>query len=186
MAELGVPAASGEYVSPETHTWGMRMVNGRMVGGFFPNAQGVQQAQQLATLDAGGVGTPEYNLVQRAERDKVRGQYSELRRGLEMDIHKRGIGRSGFAADAMGRIGALEGGALADVQAGVTDRLSQYQAQQRELGLQMKMARAAQKKNTRNKKIGAGLGIAGLVLAPFTGGASLALTGVGAGMYSGG
>ncbi len=148
--------------------------------GYVPTPEYLAEQQATASALAGGIGTQEYNLLQRSERNRVRGQYSELRRGLERDIHRRGIGRSGFAADAMSRLGGGESGALADVDAGITDRLSQYQAQQRELGLQMKMARDQKNKSNKRKKIGAGLGIAGLVLAPFTGGASLALVGAGA------
>lgn len=148
---------------------------------LVPTQQTVQYVQNMNTALGGGVGSKEYSLMQRAELEKLHGQYNDLRRNLELNIHRRGIGRSGFANQLMSRLGAQEGGAIADVNAGVTDRLAEYQAQQRQLGLQMKMERDQKKSNNKKKGIGAGLGIAGLVLAPFTGGASLGLTAAGAG-----
>jgi hypothetical protein len=150
---------------------------------LVPTPQTVQYVQTMNNALGGGVGTPEYDIIKRAERDRVRGQFGDLRRGVEKSIHRRGLGRSGFAGQLMSRLGGQEGGALAEVEGGVTDRLAGYKQQQRELGIQMKMQRELKKKNDKMKKIGAGLGIAGLVLAPFTGGASLALAGAGAGMY---
>jgi len=141
---------------------------------------------QMGQALSGGIGSREYGLMQRVESDRVKSQFGQLRMGLERDIHRRGIGRSGFAGESMSRLGAQQGSALADVAAGNTERLAEYQAQQRELGLKMQLARDQKKGNNKKKKFGTALGIAGLVLAPFTGGASLALTGAGAGMYAAG
>jgi hypothetical protein len=148
-------------------------------GGLVPTPQRVAFEQDQSIRAAGGVGSPEYDLIRRAERDRVRGQFGDLRRQVEKSIHRRGLGRSGFAGQLMSRLGGQEGGALAEVEGGVTDRLASYKQQQRELGIQMQYQRDLKKKNEKMKKWGTGLGIAGLVLAPFTGGTSLALTGAG-------
>ena len=128
---------------------------------------------------------PEYRALQESERQSVTQQFSEARQGLQTDIHKRGMGRSGFSAESMSKLGAKEGSALADVEAGLTDRLMNYKFQQEQLALQRAAMAKAKKKNKKKKKLGAALGVAGIVLAPFTGGASLSLTAAGAGMYMG-
>lgn len=173
---------------PSTHQWTPGGQFNFTTGQYDTGTQLVErpfyaaQTQQMNTALGGGVGSREYSLMQRAEMDKVKGQYSDLRRGLERDIYRRGIGRSGFAGEMMSRLGAQQGGAIGDVKAGVTERLADYQAQQREIGLQLKAQREQKKNNRKKTGIGAGLGVAGLVLAPFTGGASLGLTAAGGGM----
>ena len=126
---------------------------------------------------------PEYKALQESERQSVTQAFSEARQGLQTDIHKRGMGRSGFSAESMSKLGAKEGSALADVEGGLTDRLMNYKFQQQQLAMQQAAMAKAKKKNKKKKKLGAALGIAGLILAIPTGGASLALTGAGAGMY---
>lgn len=127
----------------------------------------------------------DWDLITESERQRVTGEFGEARGSLQTSIHKRGMGRSGFSAEAMSKLGAKEGMALADVQAGITDRQMNYKFQQQQLAMMAAQAAKAKKKNKKKKKLGGALAIAGLVLAPFTGGASLALTAAGAGMYMG-
>lgn len=149
-----------------------------------PGSQGwfTSQATAADRLSR-GLDSPEFALIKRAERNRVGGEFGALQQGLQKSIHRRGIGRSGFAAELMSRLGAQQAGALADVEAGTTERLADYQAQYRALFMQQQMERRAKKAAKQRRTTGAALGVAGLVLAPFTGGASLALAGAGAGMY---
>lgn len=130
-----------------------------------------------------------YGALQESEKRRVVGKYGALRETLQTGMHSRGVSRSGFAVDENTKLDTSETGEMADVAAGTTERLVDYRNQQEQL-IQMqrmeeamrKAAKKAKKKKKRGKWIGAALGVAGIALAPFTGGASLALTAAGAGM----
>lgn len=119
-------------------------------------------------------------------RREVAGRFSSMRNDLQRGIAFRGMGRSGFAAEKMGQLGAQEGGALAEVEAGRTDAIAAYKRQIEEMRMQRSAERRAKRKAKKKKAIGAALGIAGLALAPVTGGASLLAAGQGANMYASG
>lgn len=107
-------------------------------------------------------GTPTYQGLQQAEQRGVLQQFSEKEQAAQSSASKRGISRSGFAGEQQSQIGAQEEGALAQVNAGITDRLMQYQYQQDQVNLlakQVKMQQSAQ----RNQWIGAALSVVGSV-----------------------
>lgn len=119
-------------------------------------------------------------------RREVAGRFSSMRNDLQRGIAFRGMGRSGFAAEAMSKLGAQEGGALADVEANRTAAISDYKRQVEEYRMQRAAMDRAKRKAKRKKAIGTTLAIAGLALAPMTGGLSLGMTGYGANMAASG
>jgi hypothetical protein len=124
----------------------------------------------------------EFDRMRQLGRREVAGRFSSMRNDLQRGIAGRGMGRSGFAAEAMSKLGAQEGGALAEVEANRTAAIADYNKQLEEIRMQRSAMRRAKKKARKKKAIGTALGIAGLALAPFTGGASLLLSGYGANM----
>ena len=128
----------------------------------------------------------EFDRMRQLGRREVAGRFSSMRNDLQRGIWGRGAGRSGFTAEKMSQLGAQEGGALADVEASRTAAIADYQRQMEEMRMQRSAMRRAQRKARKKKAIGTGLAIAGLALAPVTGGSSLLLTGAGANMAASG
>jgi len=128
----------------------------------------------------------EFDRQRQLQRREVAGRFSSMRNQLQRGISNRGMGRSGFAAESMSQLGAQEGGALAEVEANRTQAIMDYKRQIEEFRMQQSAMRRARRKANKKKAIGTGLAVAGLALAPFTGGASLLLTGAGANMAASG
>ena len=103
----------------------------------------------------------QYEDLQAMELRGVQQQFGGLRQNLEKGIHNRRIGRSGFAGEAMTKLGAQEGQAIADVNAGLSDRLINYQQKERELALMSRMAKGQKKK--KGSWVGAALGAVGMI-----------------------
>ena len=128
----------------------------------------------------------EFDRQRQYQRREVAGRFSSMRNQLQRAVSNRGMGRSGFAGEKMSELGAQEGGALADVEANRTRAISDYNRQIEEFRMQKSAMKRAKRKANKKKAIGTALGIAGLALAPFTGGASLLLSGYGANMAASG
>jgi len=109
----------------------------------------------------------------RSERNRVSDTYGGLRSHLETAFNRRGIGRSGFAPEAMTRLGSEEGMAYQDVDQHTVARKQEYQAQLDQEAAQRAQEAAEARRRSRGW-LGTLLGVFGAVLAPFTGGASLA------------
>lgn len=128
------------------------------------------------------VARTEFDRQRMLGRREVAGRFSSMRNALQRGIAGRGMGRSGFAAEKMGELGAQEGGALAEVEASRTAAIADYNRQLAAYRMQRSADRRARRRANQKEGIGKGLALAGLVAAPFTGGASLLLTGAGASM----
>jgi len=166
--------------------------------GLDQNRYFTEIARTPSTIGAGGIITrasnertaqaedgrarDEFELRRELARRDVASTFGDARQRLQASLHRRGVGRSGFAAEAMSRLGAQEAGALAEVEAGLTESLMRFKQEQEAIRLQEQAIRRARAKRRQGKRVGGALALAGLALAPLTGGLSLGLTGAGAQM----
>ena len=89
-----------------------------------------------------------YEQTQESQRRGIMGQYSGLHQQMELALNRRGIGRSGFAGEAMTGLANEQQGALARAQADVTDRFQNYKFQKEQLDAMQAMTKR-RKKNHR-------------------------------------
>ena len=131
----------------------------------------------------GDAGT--YQALQETERRGLMQRYSNLRNQLQVGMNQRGIGRSGFAGEAMTGLANEQQGALAEIQSGLTDRLMRYRQEQERMDLLKKMSKREKKKGKRSW-LGPALAAGGAVLGGVFGGAPGAMAGGAIGGVAGG